>query len=148
MYGQDRRQMRAVFFRAWQRHCAQLPLTGIEPLVVNVVLRHPEYHALLQDAVASEDRDWSTEAGQTNPFLHLGMHVAIEEQLAMDQPKGVSAYYQALLKQGQDPHAAQHRMMDCLGEMLRQAGLRAGGADPGIYLSCLAQLCRSGTFSR
>ena len=148
MYGHDRKQMRAVFFRAWQRHCARLPLTGVEPLVVSVVLRHPEYHALLQDPAASEDRDWSAEAGQTNPFLHLGLHIAIEEQLGLDQPKGVRAHYQTLLEQGQDEHAAQHRMMDCMGEMLRQAGLEAGAPDPGIYLSCLAQLCGTRTFSR
>ncbi len=141
--------MRAVFFRAWQRHGAHLPLTGVEPLVVAVVQRHPEYHALLQDPAANEDRDWSPdEAGQTNPFLHLGMHIAIEEQLGLDQPGGVRAYYQTLLKQGLDAHAAQHRMMDCLGEMLRQAGLKAAAPDPGIYLSCLAQLCGTRTFSR
>ena len=148
MYGHDRKQMRAVFFRAWQRHRAQLPLTGVEPLVVSVVLRHPEYHALLQDPAASADRDWAAEAGQTNPFMHLGLHIAIEEQLGLDQPRGVCAHYQTLLKQGQDAHAAQHRMMDCMGEMLRQAGLKAGAPDPGIYLSCLAQLCGMRTFSR
>ncbi len=148
MYGHDRKQMREVFFRAWQRHRAQQPLTGVEPLVVAVALRHPEYHALLQDPTASEDRDFSIEAGQTNPFLHMGMHIAIEEQLGLDQPSGVRAYYQTRLKQGLDEHAAQHRMMDCMGEMLWQAGRQSVAPDPGIYLSCLAQLCGTRAFGR
>ena len=148
MYSGDRKQMRDVFFRAWQRHCAQQPLSGVEPLVVAVALRHPEYHALLQDPAASQDQDWSAESGQTNPFLHMGMHIAIEEQLAIDQPSGVRAHYQVLLKQGLDEHATQHRMMDCMGEMLWQASRRAGAPDPGIYLDCLAQLCGTGTFNR
>ncbi len=148
MYSQDRRQMREVFFRAWRHHREQHPLSGVESLVVAVALRHPEYHDLLQDTATSEDRDWSVEAGQTNPFLHMGMHIAIEEQLAIDQPDGVRACYQALLKQGLDEHATQHRMMDCMGEMLWQAGRLSSAPDPGIYLNCLAQLCDTRAFNR
>lgn len=140
MYGQDRRQMREVFFRAWQRHSAQQPLTGVEPLLISVALRHPEYHPLLQDPAANEERDWTVETGQSNPFLHMGMHIAIEEQVNLDQPPGVREHYHALLRQGLDGHAVQHRMMDCLGEMLRQAPGRPSGPDPRLYLDCLAQL--------
>jgi hypothetical protein len=140
MYGHDRRQMREVFFRAWQRHRGQQPLTGVEPLIVAVALRHPEYHALLQDP-DSQDRDFSAESSQANPFLHMGMHIAIEEQLGLDQPSGVRAHYQTLLKHGLDEHTAQHHMMDCMGEMLWQAGRQAATPDPKIYLNCLAQLC-------
>ena len=146
MFGQDRQQMRAVFFRAWQRHHTQQPLTGVEPLVVAVALRHPEYHALLQDPATHEDRDWSLAAGQTNPFLHMGLHITLEEQLGLDQPRGVRGYYQALLQQGLDEHAAQHRMMDCLGEMLWQAGRQSGPPDMGLYMRCLAQGGGSRTF--
>ncbi|MBI3570709.1 MAG: DUF1841 family protein [Gammaproteobacteria bacterium] len=172
LLGQDRRETREVFFRAWQRHRENLPLEGIEPLVVTVVLRHPEYHALLEhptrtEAATSarqmagrmsaasrapfshrsprfgpitEDRDYLPEGGQTNPFLHMGMHIAIEEQLALDQPRGIRAHYQQLLARLADEHAVQHRMMECLGEWLWRAG-RNGAAPPETdYLNCLAQL--------
>ena len=121
-FGQDRRQLREVFFRAWQRHRENLPLEGVEPLIVTVALRHPEYHPLLDDPARAEDRDYLPEAGQTNPFLHLGMHIAIEEQLALDQPHGIRAQYQRLLARLADEHAVQHHIMECLGEWLWRAG--------------------------
>jgi hypothetical protein len=141
VYAQDRKQIREVFFRAWQRHLNRQPLEGIELMVAAVALRHPEYHALLASAEANEDRDFLAQAGETNPFLHMGMHIAIEEQLSIDQPGGIRAYYQTLLKQGPDEHTAQHRMMDCMGEMLWQAGRNQSAPDPGLYLDCLARLC-------
>ena len=71
----------------------------------------------------------------------MGLHIAIEEQLSIDRPGGIRAYYRTLLQQGPDEHAAQHRMMDCLGEMLWQAGRSQSAPDPGLYLGCLARLC-------
>ena len=145
MYAQDRAQnrnpLRQVFFRAWQRQREQLPLVGIERIIASVALRHPEYHAVLENRASHEDHDFSPHTSQTNPFLHMGMHIAIEEQLAVDQPSGICVYYQTLLKQGLDAHEAQHRIMDCLGEMLSQAERHAGAPDFAVYLACLARLC-------
>ena len=141
MYSQDRKALREVFFRAWQRHREQQPLVGIEHIIASVALRHPEYHALLENRAPHEDHDFSPQAGQSNPFLHMGMHIAIEEQLSVDQPSGIRAYYQAILQQGLDEHSAQHRIMDCLGEMLWQADRHGSAPDSAAYLTCLAQLC-------
>ena len=140
LLGQDRRQTREVFFRAWQRHRENLPLEGIESLIVAIALRHPEYHALLEHPTQIEDRDYLPESGQANPFLHMGMHIAIEEQLALDQPRGMRAQYQRLCAQLVDEHTAQHHIMECLGEWLWRAG-RDGAAPPEAdYLNCLARL--------
>jgi hypothetical protein len=140
LLGRDRHQTRAVFFRAWARHRENLPLEGVEPLIVAVALRHPEYHALLEHPARAGDRDYLPEGGQTNPFLHLGMHIAIEEQLALDQPRGIRAHYQRLLTRLADEHAVQHHIMECLSEWLWRAG-RDGTAPPETdYLGCLARL--------
>jgi len=137
LFGTDRRQMRAVFFSAWRKHRRQEALEGIEPLIVAVALRHAEYHALLDAPEAGTDKDWSPETGETNPFLHMAMHIAIEEQLAVDRPAGVRAHYAALCKRLGDEHAAQHEVMECLGEMLWLAGRQGQPPDERAYLECL-----------
>lgn len=141
MFAADNREaLRAVFFRAWQRHRQGQPLEGIERLVVDVALRHPEYHTMLADPDGYRDRDYLPELGETNPFLHMAMHISIEEQLALDQPAGVRAHYQRLLQRLPDEHAVQHQMMECLGEMLWQAARHAGAPQESVYLDCLARL--------
>lgn len=139
LLGQDRRQLREVFFRAWARHRQQLPLEGVEALVVAVTHRHPEYHALLEDSAKHDDRDYPPEARQTNPFLHMGMHIAIEEQLALDQPRGIRGRYRQLLARFPDEHAAQHQMMECLGEWLWRAGRDGAPPPESAYLDCIAR---------
>lgn len=139
LYGQDRRALRAVYFRAWHKHRAGQPLEGLEKIIVAVALRHPEYHALLERAETGADHDWLPEHGE-NPFLHLGLHIAIEEQLAIDQPPGIRERYAQLCRSAPDEHSAQHRIMDCLGEALWQAGRCGMPPDAQAYLDCLAHL--------
>ncbi len=137
MFSDDRQQTRAVFFRAWQHHRERLPLDAIEKIIVAVVLRHPEYHALLEHPDRHADQDYLPETGQANPFLHLGLHVAIEEQLSIDRPPGVRECYRSLLKHCGDEHEAQHRMLDCLGEMLWRAERDRTAPSETAYLDCL-----------
>ncbi len=139
-FGQDRRQLREVFFRAWAQHRQNLPLEGIDTLIVAVALRHPEYHALLADPARYDDRDYPPEAGQTNPFLHLAMHIAIEEQLALDQPRGIRDSYRRLLARFPDEHTAQHQMMECLGEWLWHASRDGAPPPESAYLDCVTRL--------
>jgi hypothetical protein len=138
MYGSDRGQIRDVFFRAWRRYREGLPVEGAERLIVAAALRHPEYHALLVQPADYQDRDYLPEMGTTNPFLHLSMHIAIEEQISIDQPRGIRAHYERIRSQLGDEHEAQHRMMDCLGEMIWQAQRAGTAPDEQQYLACLA----------
>lgn len=128
---------REVFFSAWRTYRAGQPLEGVQKLIVQVALAHPEYHALLDHPAAHGDRDYTPETGQTNPFLHMGMHIAIEEQVALDQPRGVRARHAALCTRLGDSHAAQHQIMECLGEMLWQAQREGTAPDEQRYLECL-----------
>jgi hypothetical protein len=140
LYGSQRQDMREVFFAAWHKHIHALSLQGAEQTIVRVALEHPEYHAVLADPDTYGDRDYPPDQGRTNPFLHLGMHVAIEDQLAIDQPFGIRQRYQALLARVGDPHEAQHRLMDCLAEMLWRAQRDGTGPQETIYLACLDEI--------
>jgi hypothetical protein len=135
----NRDSTREVFFRAWRHHRDGQRLEGIERVLVNIALRHPEYHALLDDPERYLDRDFLPVLGETNPFLHMGMHVAIEEQLALDEPRGIRDVYKMLLSRNPDEHAVQHQVMECLEQWLRQAQRQGTGLDPAPYLECLTR---------
>ncbi len=140
MFTHDRKNMREVFFRAWQHYRDEIPLEGVEQLIVTIAQRHPEYQPILNDAQRYADRDYAPQLGETNPFLHMGMHIAIAEQLSIDQPRGVRAHFRAILARTGDEHETEHRMMDCMGEMLWQAERAGVAPNAAIYLSCLARL--------
>lgn len=146
MFTHDRKNLREVFFHAWQRYRNGLPLEGVEQLIVAVAQRHPEYQPILDDSERFADRDYSPELGETNPFLHMSMHIAIAEQLSIDQPRGVRAHFRTILAQTGDEHETEHRMMECMGEMLWQAGRAGTAPDEKVYLDCLTRL--NGTATR
>jgi len=119
MFNPSREQVRLFFTQAWAKHRQSGVLTPLESMAVDWMLRHPEYHTALEDPDAVE-ADFPVEAGQTNPFLHLSMHLAISEQLSIDQPPGIKAAHEQLLA-SRDPHAAAHEIMECLGEVVWEA---------------------------
>jgi hypothetical protein len=135
---QDRDAGRRVFFDVWRKYARGVELQPLEQLVLAVILEHPEYHAVLGRA-DSLDREFSPDAGD-NPFLHMGMHIAIREQISTDRPPGISARYQILLGKTPDDHRLQHRMMECLGETLWSAKQNRRPPDEVAYLECLGKL--------
>lgn len=137
LFQPSRDQARRFFITAWRKYREKCPLEPIEVMAVEHILRHPEYHSLLEDEAGSLSRDWLPEMGETNPFLHLSLHLAISEQLSINQPAGIVARYQALLKRLGDEHAAQHAMMDCLVETIWQAQRYHQPLDGAAYLACL-----------
>ena len=137
MFNPSRDDARRFFFDTWRKYRAQQPLEGLETTVLDTLLAHPEYHALLDQPGRHLERDYPPEFGETNPFLHLSMHLAIAEQLSIDQPPGIRAHYQALLEQTGGAMHAQHEIMDCLAEMIWQAQRHGTAFDPLIYFACL-----------
>lgn len=137
MFNPSRDQVRQFFFGVWAKYQAGQPLAGAEQPALDVVLAHPEYHALLDQPDRYQDRDYLPESGETNPFLHLSMHLAIAEQLSVDQPPGLRERYERLLKRVGNAMAAQHEVMDCLGEMIWQAQRHQTAFDSQAYLNCL-----------
>lgn len=136
-YSDNRQDTRQIFFSSWENYLQKKPLTELEKQVVAVILDHPEYHPVLE-ASAAKDRDYFPEMGQTNPFLHMGLHLALRDQIRTDRPKGISKVYHALVKQLQAPLDAEHLMIDCLAEALWQAQRSQSLPDEEHYL----QQCR------
>lgn len=135
----DRDAIRAVFFTAWRKHRAGEPTAGIERLIIEVALLHPQYHAMLDDK-GDTDRNFAAADDAVNPFLHMGMHITLLEQLAIDQPRGVAACYQRVRARAADDHQAQHRMLECLGEWIWRAQRDGVPPSPDAYLDCLRRL--------
>jgi hypothetical protein len=137
MFNPSRDQVRQFFFDVWAKYRSGQPLAGAEVPALDAVLAHPEYHALLDQPDRYIERDYLPEAGETNPFLHLSMHLAVAEQLSVDQPPGIRDRYQQLLKQHEDVMDAQHAIIDCLGEMIWQVQRYQTAFDSAAYLRCL-----------
>jgi hypothetical protein len=140
MFNPSRDQVRQFFFNVWAKYRAGQPLVGAEQPALDAILAHPEYHALLDQPERYLERDYQPESGETNPFLHLSMHLAISEQLSVDQPPGIRTRFQLLLKQHGDTMPAQHAVMECLAEMIWQAQRYQTAFDSAAYLRCLDQL--------
>ena len=139
MYGNDPKQYRRFFQETWRKHRERLPLQHLEEIVARIIADHPEYHTLLENP-DQLDHDYSPEVGRSNPFLHMGLHIAIQEQLAADRPAGIRALYQRLVQGHADPHHVEHRMAECLAESLWDAQRAGGIPDEAAYLEHLRGL--------
>ncbi|MCE2722248.1 MAG: DUF1841 family protein [Betaproteobacteria bacterium] len=139
LFNPTREQVRDFFFETWRKFSSQAPLTALQAMAVEIINEHPEYHALLSQRDRHVDRDYLPESGDLNPFLHMSMHLSIREQVSIDQPAGVRAEHQRLAISMGDVKAAEHAMMDCLGEMIWHAQRNRTAPDPGLYLACLAR---------
>ncbi|MGZ5034062.1 MAG: DUF1841 family protein [Usitatibacter sp.] len=138
IFNPSRDQSREFLFDLWDKHQARAPLTALESMALAIVLEHPEYQAMLADRDRYLDRDWKPEGGETNPFLHLMMHVAIEEQVSIDQPPGIRAAIEALAARLGSMHDARHEVMECLAETIWQAQRHGAGFDNAAYLDCIS----------
>jgi hypothetical protein len=136
MFNPSRDQARRFLIDAWQKRQAKLPATPLETIAADIVALHPEYHTLLEGADALT-REWTPEDGATNPFLHLSLHLAIAEQLSIDQPPGIRAAFESRRSQDGDHHAALHDILDCLGETLWRAQRERTPLDAAAYLDCV-----------
>jgi hypothetical protein len=139
MFNPTRGEARDFLFELWEKHRADAPLTPLENVALAVILEHPEYQAMLSDPDRYRAREWKPEGGETNPFLHMMMHLAIEEQASIDQPPGIRAALEALARRRDSPHEARHDVMDCLAEMIWQAQRNGAPFDNAAYLDCLAR---------
>ncbi len=145
MFNPDRDEARRFLFEAWRKYRDKSILSDLEALAADHILHHPEYHALLASPDANLNRDWLPENGETNPFLHLMMHLAISEQLAIDQPPGILARYRTLVLRLSDEHRAEHEVMDCLAEMIWNSQRNGTPPDGAAYLTCLGKKCAGRT---
>ena len=140
MFVQNRNEARDYFFLVWNKHKNKLPLEPIEVIISDVITEHPEYHHYLNDKENTVDNDFKPEQNQTNPFLHMGMHIALKEQVNADRPKGINRVFNQLLTNSISTHHAEHKMMECLGQSLWEAQRNNTMPDEYNYLECLKRI--------
>jgi hypothetical protein len=137
MFTPTREEARRFLVDAWSKDRAGVPLSGLEQKATALIALHPEYHRLLEDPERHLPQDYGPEGGEVNPFLHLSLHLAVSEQLDIDQPPGLRAEYERLRGARADDHAALHALIECLGETLWQAQRLGAAPDANVYLECL-----------
>lgn len=138
IFGQDRNELRQMYADAWRKRRDDQPASPLEVQIADVIEMHPEYHG---DVASTElDRDYLPDGGQTNPFLHMGLHLAIREQASTDRPAGIAGIYRALTARSGDPHESEHAMIEALAETLWEAQSCNSPPDEEKYLERLRRI--------
>lgn len=137
MFNPSQDDVRRFFCETYRKHRAGEILTPLEAIASDWLAQHPEYADDLKDVEAALGADYSVENGQTNPFLHLSMHLSIAEQISIDQPPGIKAAATALTQRLQSEHEAHHQIMECLGQMIWNAQRSGLPPDGAAYIDCV-----------
>lgn len=137
---QSRDELRRVYIEAWRKHRERLPMEPLEAQVADVIALHPEYQAALEQPDEVVERDYTPEGEQSNPFLHMGLHLAVRDQIATDRPAGIRRAYEALARRMGSEHDAEHRIIECLAEALWEAQRAQRLPDEQAYLERVKSL--------
>jgi hypothetical protein len=139
-HDQGRSSLRRMYVEAWRKHRGSLPVEPVEAQIIGVIEQHPEYWQLLESGSEELERDYKPEDGKTNPFLHMGLHLAIREQVSTNRPAGITSVHRSLAAKLGDVHTAEHTMIECLGQSLWQAQRSGLPPDEAAYLESLRRL--------
>lgn len=138
--GQDRDSLRAAWREAWGRRQQGLPLEPLQLQMADLVAAHPEYQSQVEQAAAEVAAGLGGGHDGGNAFLHLSLHLALREQIATNRPAGIAAIHQRLGAAMRDVHAAEHRMIEVLGQTLWDAQRAGRMPDEQRYLEALRRL--------
>jgi Domain of unknown function (DUF1841) len=133
----SRADLRRMYLEAWRKLSARLPLAPLEAQIAAVIEAHPEYIPLMDSGNAALAADFQPESGRENPFLHMGMHLAIREQVGTNRPPGIADIHARLARELGSEHAAEHAMMEALGETLWEAQRAGVAPDERAYVERL-----------
>ncbi|ARG99027.1 DUF1841 family protein [Legionella micdadei] len=139
-YGDKVQDTRQLFFSSWKKYRQKQPLQPLEQQLVAVIIDHPEYQSLFETPAEQYDQVYFPELGKTNPFLHMGLHLAIRDQVSTDRPHGILQIYKALLNKHTDHLTVEHLIMDSLAECLWEAQRSQNPPDEQKYLERLNRL--------
>lgn len=137
---QGRAELRRMYVEVWRKFCAQEALEPLEAQIAHVIAEHPEYHALLKASEAAVHAEFLPEGDTENPFLHLGLHLAVREQVDTDRPAGIRQIHEKLVMRYGTAHAAEHRMFEVLGQTLWEAQRAGRAPEEALYVERLRQL--------
>ena len=136
MFTSDRSKQRQYLKQAWEKYTRQDQLEPLELQLAEIVEKHPEYHDLIKNL----DSEYFPEQGNTNPFLHINLHLTLQDQLTMDQPKGIREIHNKLLVKIKDGHEVEHMMMEHIAEMIFNAQKNNTAFDLDGYIIALKKL--------
>jgi len=139
VFSQDRSKQREFLAKSWQKHISAQILEPLELQLALIVQKHPEYQALINDI----NLEYFPEQGKTNPFLHINLHLALQDQLALDQPIGINDIYKKLIVIHSDTHEVEHMMMECIAEMIFNSQKNNATLDQDNYLINLKNLIKN-----
>ena len=134
-----REQLRQVYSDAWRKHLAGIPVSPLEAVVTDVIQLHPEYQSMIGDMGKTLAFEANVSNAAENPFMHMGLHLAVREQISIDRPPGVRELHRLLQARYGDVHAAEHMLMEALGEILWHAQRSGVPPDEGQYLALARQ---------
>jgi hypothetical protein len=138
--GEGRQQLRRRYLTAWRRYTSREPLEPLEAQIAAVVAEHPEYVSWLEGGEEALAADFTPESGRSNPFLHMGLHLAIREQVVTDRPAGIARIHADLTRRTGSAHAAEHAMIEPLAQALWEAQRSGRAPDEQAYLERLRKL--------
>jgi len=136
VFSQDRKKQRKFLAKSWKKYTNYKPLDPLEEQLVSIIEIHPEY----QDLISNIDSEYFPGQGEVNPFLHINLHLAIRDQLSLNQPKGVKEVHHELIKHYKDSHEVEHLMMECITEMIYISQKNNTTMDQESYLNCIKSL--------
>jgi len=136
VFFQDRKSQREFLAKSWQKYTSNIPLEPLEEQLVSIIEIHPEY----QDLITNIDSEYFPEQGEINPFLHINLHLALKDQLSLNEPNGVREVHQKLIYHFKDQHVVEHLMMECIAEMIYLSQKNNTAMDQESYLNCIKGL--------
>ncbi|MBC3931623.1 MAG: DUF1841 family protein [Undibacterium curvum] len=142
MFNPSQDDVRRFFCETFRKMHAKEILTPLESIAADWIQQHPEYDQALSDVEAALQANYSVDQGQTNPFLHLSMHLSISEQISVDQPRGIQAAARQLAQRYNSEHEAHHQIMECLGEMIWNSQRSGLPPDGQAYIEAVQKRCR------
>lgn len=144
MFNPSREEVRQFFCETWRKYQHHDILTPLETIAADWMAEHPEYSDALADANEAAAKDYTPDQGQSNPFLHLSMHLAISEQIAIDQPRGIRAAHERLSARLGSEHESHHQIIECLGETMWEAQRSGTEMDSNAYIERIQQRATRG----
>jgi hypothetical protein len=139
-HSQSRDELRQLYFHAWRKCREHLPMEPLEAQIADIIAEHPEYQPVLEKSADSLHQEFRPEDGTSNPFLHMGLHLAVRDQVATDRPPGIRAAFAALARTMASAHDVEHALIECLGEALWQAQRSGLPPDEHAYLERIQRL--------
>jgi hypothetical protein len=131
----SREQLRLAYSQAWAKHVARTPLSPLEAQIADVIALHPEYQPIVADADTAVAFEQSAAGTTDNPFLHMGLHLAVRDQIAIDRPPGIRDLHRQMQARLGEVHLAEHVLMESLGEELWNAQRDGRPPDENRYLA-------------